>query len=206
MKGVMSEVDNEIFGYLNRLVEYEGDFYRNKISKEDLSVKCDVLIEFFSNTSELLESKFAFECICGIYILLERLKRSANLESRICAIIAEKMSNFSHMLNKRCADVRDLMAMQNEEEDSEVHCYSGMSNQEYSGPRNVKQKRTNYPKKVSKTLKDWLSTNVLNPYPSETEKAVLCERTGLDQTQINNWFINARRRILPLLKQQIKKN
>ncbi|KAM0676567.1 Homeobox protein tos8 [Binucleata daphniae] len=65
---------------------------------------------------------------------------------------------------------------------------------------NKKCKRANYPKQISKILKNWLRNNIQSPYPSEIEKAELAKLTGLDQTQINNWFINARRRILPMLK------
>lgn len=34
---------------------------------------------------------------------------------------------------------------------------------------------------------------------------MLIEMTGLDSTQINNWFINARRRILPYMKSKYVK-
>jgi homeobox protein TGIF1 len=69
-----------------------------------------------------------------------------------------------------------------------------------------KHKRTNYPKTISKILRDWLEQNVQNPYPTEDQKANLALATGLDQTQINNWFINARRRILPTLLEGNNKN
>ena len=36
-----------------------------------------------------------------------------------------------------------------------------------------------------------------HPYPSEEEKAMLCQQTNLTLNQINNWFTNARRRLLP---------
>ena len=62
-----------------------------------------------------------------------------------------------------------------------------------------KTKRSNYSKTVSGILRNWLEHNTNNPYPTEVEKAALCASTGLDPTQINNWFINARRRILPSL-------
>lgn len=60
-----------------------------------------------------------------------------------------------------------------------------------------KNKRSNYPKNVTTLLKSWLSSNYENPYPSEVIKQQICEITGLSMIQINNWFINARRRVLP---------
>lgn len=58
-------------------------------------------------------------------------------------------------------------------------------------------KRSNYPKNVTFILKHWLQNNLGHPYPDEDQKLKLSQQTGLCLTQINNWFINARRRILP---------
>ncbi|KAJ1565690.1 hypothetical protein HK405_011815 [Cladochytrium tenue] len=55
-------------------------------------------------------------------------------------------------------------------------------------------KRTNYSAKVRSVLLAWLNLNRDDPYPSEPEKQELSRRTGLNLQQINNWFINARRR------------
>ncbi|RAO67863.1 uncharacterized protein BHQ10_003875 [Talaromyces amestolkiae] len=48
-------------------------------------------------------------------------------------------------------------------------------------------------------LKNWLSEHYQHPYPNETEKDALKERTGLKRSQIANWLANARRRgkVLP---------
>jgi len=73
------------------------------------------------------------------------------------------------------------------------------SNSSYSSSHTKKAKRTNYSADILSVLKEWLATHSDNPYPSEDEKLALCEFTGLSQIQINNWFINARRRILPKL-------
>jgi DNA-directed RNA polymerase delta subunit len=45
-------------------------------------------------------------------------------------------------------------------------------------------------------MKDWLYTHVDNPYPSQADKDAMVDATGLTIKQINNWFINARRRYL----------
>nr|GMC54434.1 homeobox protein knotted-1-like 2 [Ipomoea batatas] len=43
-------------------------------------------------------------------------------------------------------------------------------------------------------LLDWWSAHYNWPYPTEAEKVVLAASTGLDRKQINNWFINQRKR------------
>ncbi|KAH9304713.1 hypothetical protein KI387_009117 [Taxus chinensis] len=57
-----------------------------------------------------------------------------------------------------------------------------------------KKKKGKLPKDSRQTLLDWWNLHYKWPYPSETEKVALAERTGLDQKQINNWFINQRKR------------
>jgi hypothetical protein len=47
---------------------------------------------------------------------------------------------------------------------------------------------------VVRTLRNWLASHQHHPYPSDEHFATLQERTGLNKTQISNWFANARRR------------
>ncbi|KAJ1975522.1 Homeobox protein [Dimargaris xerosporica] len=68
-----------------------------------------------------------------------------------------------------------------------------------------KKRRGNLPKAVTAILKAWLLEHVKHPYPTEEEKLALANQTDLTLAQINNWFINARRRILqPILDQYAK--
>lgn len=57
-----------------------------------------------------------------------------------------------------------------------------------------KKKKGKLPKEARKQLLDWWSRHYKWPYPSESQKLALAESTGLDQKQINNWFINQRKR------------
>ncbi|EEF49963.1 homeobox protein knotted-1-like 1 [Ricinus communis] len=57
-----------------------------------------------------------------------------------------------------------------------------------------KRKKGKLPKDARMILLDWWNNHYRWPYPTEDEKVKLSEITGLDQKQINNWFINQRKR------------
>ncbi|KZV25835.1 homeobox protein knotted-1-like 1 [Dorcoceras hygrometricum] len=57
-----------------------------------------------------------------------------------------------------------------------------------------KRKKGKLPKNARTALLHWWNTHYRWPYPTEEEKNRLSEMTGLDQKQINNWFINQRKR------------
>ncbi|ODV58266.1 homeobox domain-containing protein ASCRUDRAFT_77973 [Ascoidea rubescens DSM 1968] len=65
---------------------------------------------------------------------------------------------------------------------------------------NFKRKRKNLPKATTDVLMNWLKENLDRPYPNAREKSYLCTQTGLTPQQLDNWFINARRRKVTLLK------
>ena len=69
----------------------------------------------------------------------------------------------------------------------------------------VMKKREKTPPESQKLLKDWLFAHSRHPYPTDSEKEQLCMNTGLSLQQLNNWFINARRRILPSYIQEQQK-
>lgn len=53
-------------------------------------------------------------------------------------------------------------------------------------------------------LRQWLFRNIHKPYPNDEEKQELAEKTGLTFSQICIWFINARRRIVPLGREALE--
>ncbi|KAK7056616.1 Homeobox protein tos8 [Paramarasmius palmivorus] len=63
-------------------------------------------------------------------------------------------------------------------------------------PDRPQRKRGKLPKETTDFLKAWLHRHSDHPYPSEEEKKQLCHATGLSMSQVSNWMINARRRIL----------
>ncbi|XP_021889118.1 homeobox protein SBH1 [Carica papaya] len=68
--------------------------------------------------------------------------------------------------------------------------YLGSLKQEFM----KKRKKGKLPREARQQLLDWWSRHYKWPYPSEQQKLALAESTGLDQKQINNWFINQRKR------------
>ncbi|GME95892.1 unnamed protein product [[Candida] boidinii] len=66
---------------------------------------------------------------------------------------------------------------------------------------NNKKKRANLPKQTTVVLLSWLNEHLDHPYPNSKEKVELMYQTGLSSQQLSNWFINARRRKINLLRE-----
>ncbi|KAL1022329.1 hypothetical protein UPYG_G00025210 [Umbra pygmaea] len=71
---------------------------------------------------------------------------------------------------------------------------SSFFTQEDSSSRS--NKRGVLPKSATNIMRTWLFQHIGHPYPTEDEKKQLAIQTNLTLLQVNNWFINARRRIL----------
>ncbi|PSS04121.1 Homeobox protein [Actinidia chinensis var. chinensis] len=57
-----------------------------------------------------------------------------------------------------------------------------------------KRRAGKLPGDTTSVLKNWWQQHAKWPYPTEDDKAKLVEETGLQLKQINNWFINQRKR------------
>ena len=59
---------------------------------------------------------------------------------------------------------------------------------------NKKKGGLRFSRAVIKIMREWMEDHADHPYPSEEEKDILKNKTGLKGTQISNWLANARRR------------
>ena len=57
-----------------------------------------------------------------------------------------------------------------------------------------KRRAGKLPGDTTSVLKSWWQSHSKWPYPTEEDKARLVQETGLQLKQINNWFINQRKR------------
>lgn len=65
------------------------------------------------------------------------------------------------------------------------------------GKQGEGRKHASLPKEAVNIMLNWLREHQDKPYPNDDEKGMLIKQTGLSITQINYWFTNARRRLLP---------
>ncbi|KAJ3498682.1 hypothetical protein NLG97_g924 [Lecanicillium saksenae] len=61
-------------------------------------------------------------------------------------------------------------------------------------PSDTAGARPGFPQSAVRLLRQWMAANSHYPYPTREDKEMLSTMTGLSQTQIVNWFANARRR------------
>ena len=118
----------------------------------------------------------------------ETTEEDANELIRITVLdIKQAILDYATLYMERCLMKRSLA---NEQETEEYQPEA----QEYTPPGNGKKKRPNLPAHAKDILSSWFSHHVEHPYPTQSEKVELSERTGLSLQKVDNWFINERSR------------
>lgn len=64
------------------------------------------------------------------------------------------------------------------------------------------KKKGKLPAAAIEDMKCWLAAHCDNPYPSEQVKLQFARDHQLELNQVSNWFINARRRLIPMMAHQ----
>ncbi|KAK1348569.1 homeobox KN domain-containing protein [Hamiltosporidium tvaerminnensis] len=203
----MNVGSKELFAIIKKMAVIETKYTESSISNHELVNILKLLREEFEAISKTAEQKSPDEKYFVIFliIILERLKKSIVLETELREIIEKEFQVYMDSLNEKLREVFKISHPYNGTF-TYNRMYKEIKSNIHSKDESNRNKRSNYPKQISKVLQNWLRENVNNPYPTEAEKIVLSDKTGLDQTQINNWFINARRRLLPHMKNTHMKN
>uniref|UniRef100_A0A3Q7H4G7 Uncharacterized protein n=1 Tax=Solanum lycopersicum TaxID=4081 RepID=A0A3Q7H4G7_SOLLC len=139
-----------------------------------------------------------------------------------CDILLKYKSDLSRpfdeattFLNKIEMQLGNLCKDDDEEEEEELSCGDASSSMRRSEDNELKdrllrkfgshlsslklefskkKKKGKLPKEARQMLLAWWDDHFRWPYPTEADKNSLAESTGLDPKQINNWFINQRKR------------
>ncbi|XP_019414537.1 PREDICTED: homeobox protein knotted-1-like 4 [Lupinus angustifolius] len=98
-----------------------------------------------------------------------------------------RMKEKEEIESKRINEDREL-------KDNLLHRYSGyISNLKHELSKTKKNKKM-LSEEAKQILLAWWNIHFKWPYPTDEDKVALAEWTGLDQKQVNNWFINQRKR------------
>ncbi|XP_068641548.1 homeobox protein knotted-1-like 6 [Aristolochia californica] len=180
-------------------IRRENDVYkRNTVSTrlgadpeldEFMETYSDVLVKYKTDLARPFDEATTF--LNNIEVQLSKLCKGA---SRSCAS-DDPAGSSEEELSGGEIDVPEAHPRSEDRElkDKLLRKYSGCLSslkQEFS----KKKKKGKLPNEARQTLLDWWTMHYKWPYPTEADKIALAESTGLDQKQINNWFINQRKR------------
>ncbi|ADM12468.1 TALE/PBX transcription factor [Encephalitozoon intestinalis ATCC 50506] len=181
---------NMIMDILNQVMYAEECYFSNRVSREKLMEDIRRLRSEYEIGIMRDSGREGIKFKMALLFILRRVRHKIILEDRLMEMIDSEVAFVRGCVSSIISEpfgVKPVETMRPTQQEAETRC---------AKPRT----RANFPMDTSQLLRSWLKENMDNPYPSDAEKAYLCQKTGLGPAQINNWFINARRRILPFMK------
>ncbi|PKA54231.1 Homeobox protein knotted-1-like 2 [Apostasia shenzhenica] len=176
------ELDQFMEAYCNMLVKYKEELTRPVQEAMNFLKKAESQLHSMTNGGGSAASATAAAAAAPLFSSVEKRER----------IVSSEEGPDGSGVEAEAAEIDP----RTEDKELKLHLlkkYSGYLSslrQELS----KKKKKGKLPKEARQKLLNWWELHYKWPYPSETEKVALAESTGLDQKQINNWFINQRKR------------
>ena len=139
-------------------------------------------------------------------VFIDILQKAIVASNYIEQVVGEAKTAISECLEQH--KVETFMAVKHYECSSHLGQSSQKRTRSSTNSQDFSQQSTKKPRLKERIAKDkvlilrqWLFEHAENPYPTVEEKQRLATATGLTRQQINQWFVNARRRILKRMKQ-----
>eukprot|EP00128_Syssomonas_multiformis_P008120 Colp12_sorted_trinity150504_noHs@7868 len=187
------------------LLELENTFQQNHVqncvSIEEINRKieshlCEKALRQPSASRPSHEPIFTTDQQLDLYMLtaIRRLRDKLACQIQMCNVFVKNLDIARTELSEWTKDLETYLSSREAIEQAEIS--EKQITNTPTGPR-----RGVLPRRAVDLLRKWLMEHQDNPYPSDEDKRLLVEQSGLTKDQINNWFINARRRVLqPLLE------
>lgn len=184
----IGSVDEDIFDFIKQFNQEQRQCLINNSEIDDLMIQIIEVLRF--HYLEIEKVHELCENFCERYIHLLKNKFTEDINSQDMKFEEEEDTEDNSILSLPSA----IESEENFESDPcEENNYVCQSRQ---------RKRGMFPKSATSIMRTWLFQHLTHPYPSEDEKKLLAKETNLNILQVNNWFINARRRIVqPMIDQ-----
>ncbi|KAK7411102.1 hypothetical protein VNO78_02502 [Psophocarpus tetragonolobus] len=183
---LLEEIKGENTGVC-QISESEGFLDADPELDDFMGTFCDLLLKYKSDLSRPFDEATMF-----LSHMETQLHSICNLASTNNEVTGSSEKDLISKEEKEAIECKKINEVQ-ELKDNLLGRYSGyITNLKHEFSR--KKKKEKLPKEAKQILLAWWNIHFKWPYPTDADKVALAEWTGLDQKQVNNWFINQRKR------------
>ncbi|KNA16868.1 hypothetical protein SOVF_085250 [Spinacia oleracea] len=182
----------------NNILEDSGTLFND--TDDDLSLRCSnpnlvsMLHEVYKRyklyCQQMQSAVTSFESVAGL----------GNAAPFLCFAVRAMFRHFQCLKNAILDQIR-VTSKAFGNVDSRRDSTPGSCSEDKGGPASnflqhpVWRSQRGFPDKAVAVLRNWLFEHFLHPYPTDSDKQMLAEKTGLSRSQVSNWFTNARVRL-----------